>query len=502
MKERLKNAPRFLSLRHRLMALMCLLSAAMLGLVWLFAAQFLEPLYNRYIYKHLLGQVNTLAAMIEASDEPISTRPYAFSEPVLNSEFWISVNDSHKLDLRNICLDIADSTLQRVNGADNLYPCLLHESTSNNPFAQFNAKKQDSAAMIAFRQAVMSEGSFSQIIGTSTRQMVVGRRVQNGDNGYYTVIFSTSLTRIDEAGAVLGQMMPMILLILLAISFLGAWWFSRWFTRPLTKLSHAARQMAEGNYSVRVDVPATDEIGLLAEDFNHMADRVATAAQLQRDLLANVSHDLRTPLTLIKGYAETVRDLTGENPEKRTDGLNVIVDETDRLASLVNSVMELSKVSSGADQPQRVEFDLTQLCEEVAQRYEAVCAQNGYTLKMEGDTSCMIMADPAMMERVLHNLLGNALHHIGEDGVFILRVLPLAGGGARVEVEDHGSGIAKDDLPFIFDRYYRSRSDAGKVGTGLGLSITKAILQGHGYHFGVNSTLGQGTIFWFETKKQ
>ena len=105
-----------------------------------------------------------------------------------------------------------------------------------------------------------------------------------------------------------------------------------------------------------------------------------------------------------------------------------------------------------------------------------------------------------MMERVLHNLLGNALHHIGEDGIFLLRVLPLAGGGARVEVEDHGAGIAAEDLPYIFDRYYRSRSDAGKVGTGLGLSITKAILQSHGFRFGVDSTLGQGSVFWFEAK--
>ena len=160
--------------------------------------------------------------------------------------------------------------------------------------------------------------------------------------------------------------------------------------------------------------------------------------------------------------------------------MNIIVDETDRLSGLVNSVMELSKVSSGVEKPQMVLFDMAQLCEEVAERYEAVCAQNGYTLKLEADTPCLVGADPAMMERVLHNLLGNAMHHIGEDGVFVLRCIPRKEGGARIEVEDHGEGIAAADLPYIFDRYYRSRSDAGKVGTGLGLSITKAIFQSHG----------------------
>ena len=103
-----------------------------------------------------------------------------------------------------------------------------------------------------------------------------------------------------------------------------------------------------------------------------------------------------------------------------------------------------------------------------------------------------------MMERVLHNLLGNATHHMGQDGIFILRCIPLHAGGCRVEVEDHGPGILPEDLPHVFDRYYRSRKDQGKVGSGLGLSITKAILQQHGFAFGVNSIPGHGATFWFE----
>ncbi|EJX03243.1 integral membrane sensor signal transduction histidine kinase [gut metagenome] len=177
------------------------------------------------------------------------------------------------------------------------------------------------------------------------------------------------------------------------------------------------------------------------------------------------------------------------------------MDETDRLSSLVNSVMELSKVSSGTDTPQLIHFDIAQFAEEIAQRYEATCAQNGWKLKLElPDTSCEVLADPDMMERVMHNLLGNAMHHLGEDGIFLLRVIPLNEGGARVEIEDHGEGIDSEDLPHIFDRYYRSRKDSGKTGTGLGLSITKAILQGHGFRFGVSSTPGKGTCFWFEAK--
>ena len=503
-----KTKPHFFSLRYRLMMFLCLASAFVLILVWVFVTHFMQPLYNHYIYKHLLNQVNTVVSIIESSTEPISTRSLPILDAQVSSSFeasLLSAIQSRKLDASNTCFDLADSTLQHVTGFENLYPCLLHEASFTT---SINGKTSvwNGSVVESLRATVLSQGFVKKELvvdkNASTRQMAVGRVAKNGDETY-SVIFCTSLARIDEAGVVLGQLMPWIFLCLMAFSVVASWLFSRWFTKPLTKLSHATRQLAEGDYSVRVNVPETDEIGLLAADFNHMAGEVSRAAQLQRDLLANVSHDLRTPLTLIKGYAETVRDLTGDNPEKRTAQLDVIVDETDRLSGLVNSVMELSKMSSGTDKPEKVRFDLSQLCEEVAQRYEAVCAQNGYTLKLElpdPETDCTISADPAMMERVLHNLLGNAMHHIGPDNVFILRVNAPEKGTVRVEVADHGAGIAKEDLPYIFDRYYRSRSDAGKVGTGLGLSITKAILQSHGFRFGANSTLGEGSCFWFEAK--
>ena len=198
-----------------------------------------------------------------------------------------------------------------------------------------------------------------------------------------------------------------------------------------------------------------------------------------------------------RGYAETVRDLTGDNKEKRDEQLSVIVDETDRLSGLVNSVMELSKYSSGTEKLNPVQFDLAQLCDEVAYRYQNICEQSGYTLTVDAADPCTVTADPDMMSRVVHNLLANAIHHIGPDGCVALRVKPQPDAAVRVEIEDHGAGIAREDLPYIFDKYYRSRADAGKVGTGLGLSITKAILINHGFPFGVDSEPGKGSIFWF-----
>lgn len=142
-----------------------------------------------------------------------------------------------------------------------------------------------------------------------------------------------------------------------------------------------------------------------------------------------------------------MRDITGDDKAHRDEQMNIIVDEADRLTALVSSVMELSKVTSGAEKCEKVHFDMGQLCDEVSERYDAVCAQNGWQLKLElPDEELPVYADPNMMQRALHNLLGNAMHHMGADGIFVLRAAPSAE-GVRVEVEDHGPGIAAEDLP-------------------------------------------------------
>lgn len=492
-----RKARRALSLRGRLMLFMTLIMAATLILVWLLTTRFMPRRYNSFIERRLTAQCDALAGMLDESETDIGRRtPWGLE---LNAEFWQKVNEairSGELDVRGLCIEVSDESCLPVNYIENLQPCLLHPGTGNG-FGGFGASDRDTPEVRLLRAEVFEKGSLTRILTTSSgsQQMVVGRLARQGQ---YAILVSTSLAQIGEARVVLKSLLLYVAVLMGVFAVAGTWLFSRWFTRPLTELSGAARQMAQGNYAVRVEPRRADEVGRLAEDFNQMAGEVAATSQMQRDLLANVSHDLRTPLTLIKGYAETVRDLTGENAERRTEQLNIIVDETDRLSALVNSVLELSKVSSGAEKPQLVQFDLSQLCEEVAERYQAVCEQNGYRLQLETPPACPVYADPAMLERVLHNFLGNAMQHLGADGVFILRAALRPDGTARVEVEDHGSGIPQDELPHLFDRYYRSRSDAGRAGTGLGLSISQAILRSHGCRFGVKSEVGKGSVFWFE----
>ena len=492
MKNAKKRAPS-ISIRWQLMFFIGAMTLLTVGLIWGIITYALAPKYNATIRQNLTNKASAITAIFDQTDSEISSRDFGVLQ--LDDDFWTALGQTFsdkKINMDGYCVDFSDSTLRCLKAYESMFPCLLHESSGS--FSGEFGYNLNPRQLITFRQELFEEGSLYKIVQIgSTRQMLVG---QLSADGKYGIIVSTGMAQIATAAEVLRSILWPVALILLVLDLLFAMLFSRWFTRPVQQLSSGAKEIAAGNYDIQLPVVHHDEIGQLAEDFNHMAAEVKRSAQLEKDILANVSHDLRTPLTLIKGYAETVRDLTGTDAEKRTEQCNIIVDETDRLSALVNSVMELSKVQSGAEKPNLIDFDMGELCFEVAGRYDALCDQNHWHLELQADEAAPVRADPAMMERVMHNLLGNAFHHIGTDGQVMLRVLPQPD-GCRVEIEDHGPGIPPEDLPYIFDRYYRARQDSGKVGTGLGLSITKAILQQHGFAFGVNSAVGQGSTFWF-----
>lgn len=486
----------FNSIRHKLMVFVVLLCVLLIALVWFLNIQLLEPSYISMIKHELSRMSDTTVTLINKYNSIVSEENGILS---VNPDFINELNNAISGQLTGKCIDISDRSLNYVMGSEGLSDhCLLHPSKNKIFFGSTGGTLLNSTLVRQIRNDTFNcnGGEISFTIPGERQgisQLVVGRRA-----GDYVVLISQDLERIGEATNVLARQMITISAVLLVVSILSAYIFSRWFTRPLTQLSCAAREMSRGNYKVRVNIKGSDEIGVLCEDFNTMAYEVSRTAQLQRDIIADISHDLRTPLTLIKGYAETVRDLTGDDKAKREDQLSIIVDETDRLSALVSSVMELSKYSSGSEKIEYADFDIAQLCDEVAYKYKDIFDKNGFTLNLELNEECLVHADANMMSRVIHNWLANAMHHVGKDGYVGIRATH-SGNKIRVEIQDHGEGIAAEDLPHIFDKYYRTRASAGKIGTGLGLSISKAILINHGFSFGVKSIVNEGTTFWFET---
>ncbi|MBQ1334680.1 MAG: two-component sensor histidine kinase, partial [Clostridia bacterium] len=217
---------------------------------------------------------------------------------------------------------------------------------------------------------------------------------------------------------------------------------------------------------------------------------------LRRELIANVSHDLRTPLTLITGYGEMMRDIPGENT---AENIQIIIDEASHLTELVNDVLDISRLQSGEQVFNIERFSLTEMIEEILTRYNRLVSRDGYTIDFERSENVFIDADETRMAQVIYNLMNNAVNYTGADRRVRISQ-KVRGDRVRVEVTDTGAGIAEKDLPYIWDRYYKvdKTHKRGHIGTGLGLSIVKHIFEQHKARYGVESELGKGSTFWFE----
>lgn len=319
------------------------------------------------------------------------------------------------------------------------------------------------------------------------------------DGVRYSIVTSVSLVSMKEAQSILIEMLLWIFGgVIIAFTVITAV-VARQVTSPLLRLTEAADMVRQGQFDVDLPAQSKDEIGQLERSFNQMAHDLSKIDALRRDLIANVSHDLRTPLTMIKGYAETIRDITGDNKQKREKQIAVIIQESDRLSALIGDVLALSKMQSGMLQLEKSVYDIGQQAQELMPPYE-IYREQGYHIQLDMQ-QCMVEADRKQIGQVILNLLNNAIKHTGEDKTVWLTGAICADRPQvyRVEVRDTGKGIDPDEIPYIWDRYYKARNAKDKLmGTGIGLSIVKEILKAHGATYGVSSQIGKGTTFWFE----
>ena len=228
----------------------------------------------------------------------------------------------------------------------------------------------------------------------------------------------------------------------------------------------------------------------------------AEKEQMKATLLRSISHDLRTPLTIIKSYAEMIRDLSGDNPVKRQAHTQVIVDESDRLSGLVSDMLDLSKLESGTLKLNISRFDMAETVKEIINRFAVYQHRDGYVITSQCEEEAWVEADQLKISQVVYNLIGNAINYTGEDKTVHIAV-HVQRGKVRFSVSDSGEGIPKEEIDRVWERYYKSsqRHKRAAVGTGIGLSIVKNILLLHHAEFGVNSKVHKGSTFWFSLNK-
>ncbi len=284
--------------------------------------------------------------------------------------------------------------------------------------------------------------------------------------------------------------------VLLVLAGLIALVLSRRISQPIVRLTASAQQLATGDYASTFEGGTFAEIDELADTLNGAAVELGRVEALRRELVANVSHDLRTPLTMIKAYAEMIRDLTGDNAQKREEQLGIIISEADRLGRLVSDLVAISREEIlGADLERRA-YDLAEALRQLAERFSM--SYPDYRFEVEAQGPCMVWADPDRIDQALYNLVTNAVTYTGEDGLVEIKLRRMVG-AARVEVLDSGPGVPKEEMPLIWQRYYRSSfHKTAKAGTGLGLSIVREIMSAHGAGFGVTARKQGGSCFWIE----
>lgn len=296
-------------------------------------------------------------------------------------------------------------------------------------------------------------------------------------------------------------------IIISSIVVIFSFVLARRFTKPIEQLTEAAEQMKSGQYTRRVPAPSSqDELGILALTFNEMASTIEADVnelrqqeQLRRDLIANIAHDLATPLTAIQGFSEALADEVIVDPQERLEIVQRIGREVQRLRRLVADVQHMTSLESGRARLDIEPLDMHSLVDETLAVIAAECENKGIKVVNEIDPETpAVLVDSDRVTQVLLNLLDNARRHTNEGGTISVRA-QRDGNFLQVKVSDTGSGIDPQDLPYIFDRFYRAdRSRTTTTGgSGLGLAIVKAIIKAQGGRIWAQSELGQGTTITF-----
>lgn len=331
-------------------------------------------------------------------------------------------------------------------------------------------------------------------------------RVQPSASGERYLYIASPIPATDATVRVLAMQFVLITAILLAVSAFVALLLSNRIARPILALRESAKGLAKGNFNAAPSRSDPTEIVELSRELERVTLELAKAERYQRELVANVSHDLKTPLTIIRFYGEMLRDVSGGDPEKRGAHCEKIIEEADRLSGMVNEMLELTRLEQQAGLECDAPLDLSALLLETAGRFSAFREKEGYHFELAVTPGIMVNGRRALLGRALYNLIANAVNYTGEDKRVILRLYPLPPSDAgspltvRVEIRDTGEGIPQEELEHIWERYYKSSQahKRGVVGTGLGLSIVQSALEHHGAVYGVTSALGQGSTFWVE----
>lgn len=407
---------------------------------------------------------------------------------------------------KEMCIVVLDSGFNQTQSLDGPKDCVIHKMSYNEQvdIAENILSVDDTKRFLEYEQSdttyrlvtKSSSSEFRLFRQENTLQtLVYVNQVPDGKGGYNVILVNTQAVPMDSVVKTSRTVLSYVTVITVILATILNLIIAKSISKPILQINEKAKVLALGNYDIDFEAEGYKEINELSKTMAHTAEELSNLERLRQEFIANVSHDLRTPLTMIGGYAEVMRDIPGENS---AENAQVIIDETKRLSNMVNDVLNLAKIQSGNAKLNIVEYNFTRSISGIVQNVSEMIKGEGYKISFEYDKEIEVSADQTMLNQCFYNLLANALKHNNNSKNVEIRQI-VENNKVKIEVQDFGDGIPPQILKHIWERYYKDTS--GKhtniKSSGLGLSIVKTFVEANGGECGVISQLGNGSTFWF-----
>lgn len=406
---------------------------------------------------------------------------------------------------KEVCIVVYNNELQQIQSLDGPRECILHKMSHQEKVDIINGVKGTNNRFLEYTQEdvtyrlVTHSGSrdfrlFNNEEEVETFVYVNKIVAKNGEE--YTILVNAQAVPFNSIINTSRTVLAIVTMFAFVFAFMLLIFVSHIIADPIERINKKAEILAKGNYNIDFDARGYKEINELSQTLTQTAKELSKLESLRREFVANVSHDLRTPLTMISGYAEVMRDIPGENT---TENAQVIINETKRLSDMVSDVLSISRIQSGAIKPNKDSYNLTGNIRQITQNMSDMLKNEGFKIVFNSEADVVVNADQNMIDRSFYNLMANAVNYSIENKEIIV-TQKVKRNAVRIEVRDFGRGISPHVIPYIWERYYKDTTNLvkGIKSSGLGLSIVKTFIEAHGGVCGVQSKEGEGSIFWFE----